>query len=138
MLAKMIDIKTIDGSSSGLLSVFEAPGDLPFEIKRIYYMHHVPAGTKRGMHAHRELKQLIFCPYGEVEIMLDDGRERESVILDNPSQGLYIEPFLWREMIWRKDDSVLIVAASLPYDEEDYVRDYTTFLAIAKANESNK
>lgn len=131
MLANIIDIKTIGDSESGSLSFFEAPGDLPFEVKRVYYTYDVPVGVKRGMHAHRNLQQILICPHGAIEVILDDGRERESVLLDSPSKGLVLGSMVWREMVWREPNSVLVVAASMPYDEADYIRDYGEFLKAA-------
>ncbi len=124
----LVDIKTIDSGYAGKLSFFEGSRDIPFEIKRIYYIHGVPEGSQRGGHAHLTLRQILFCPYGSIEIILDDGHKREHILLDDPSKGLVIGPGLWREMIWHKENSVLCVAASEYYDEKDYVRDYSTFI----------
>ena len=128
----LIDIKTIDSGYAGKLSFFEERRDIPFEIKRIYYIHGVPNDSKRGAHAHIALKQLLFCPYGKIEIILDDGAERSSIMLDNPSKGLVVGPGLWRDMCWHQADSVLCVAASEYYDEKDYIRDYDAFLRYVK------
>ena len=129
---KIIDIKTIDSGYAGKLSFFEGSRDIPFEIKRIYYIHGVPEGSRRGGHAHIALWQILFCPYGSIDIILDDGHKRESVLLDDPSKGLVIGPGLWREMIWLKENSVLCVAASEDYNEKDYIRDYSTFIQYVR------
>lgn len=123
-----INIKTITDSMKGSLSFFEANKDVPFDIKRIYYIYQVPVGIKRGGHAHRELSQMLFCLYGQIKIVLDDGTKKEEVILDEPSKGLIISKGIWRDMIWEKDNSVLCVAASDYYDESDYIRDYDEFI----------
>lgn len=130
MQYEIIHIKTATGKdpSMGALSVFEGTHDLPFEIKRIYYIYGVKAGVKRGMHAHKALHQLLFCPYGAVEIELDDGSAKDRILLDDPSKGLVLYPGLWRNMYWKTDNAVLLVAASDYYDENDYIRDYDTFL----------
>ena len=128
----LISIKTIDSGYAGKLSFFEEKRDIPFEIKRIYYIHGVPNDSKRGAHAHIALKQLLFCPFGKIEILLDDGTEKASIILDDPSKGLVIGPGLWRDMRWHQADSVLCVAASEYYDEKDYIRDYDAFLNYVK------
>lgn len=128
----MIRIKTINSGYAGKLSFFESSIDVPFEIKRIYYIHGVPDGSQRGGHAHIALKQILFCPYGKIEIILDDGNEKSSIILDNPSVGLVIGPGLWRDMVWHQGESVLCVAASDYYDEKDYIRDYDAFLSYVK------
>jgi hypothetical protein len=131
---KMIDIATRDARELGKLSFFEECRDFPYEIKRVYYIYDCPAGTERGGHAHMHLNQLLFCPFGSIEIILDDSAERVSIILNNPQKGLVIGPGLWREMIWKKDGSVLCVAASEYYDEKDYIRDYNKFQEYARKN----
>ena len=136
MNVKTITIKTVHNPLEGDLSVFEGSGrDLPFEIKRIYYIHHVNQGIIRGGHAHKKLTQLLWCPYGDILIRLDDGHEKTEVALDSPDKGLIVEHAMWREMLWRKEGSVLCVAASEFYDEDDYIRDYRQFLAYVKARE---
>ena len=130
-----IDIKSIPTNAEGTLSFFEGERDIPFPIKRIYYIHHVSAGVKRGAHAHKTLRQLLFCPYGSVTLVLSDGKTKEEVVLDNPGTGLVLEPGLWREMVWNIDNSVLCVAASEYYDKDDYIRDYDEYLAYIKSKE---
>ena len=130
----IIRIKSINAGELGCLSFFEATKDIPFEVRRIYYIYDAPAGTQRGGHAHRNLHQILFCPYGKIEIVLDDAETRESVMLDDPGKGLVIGPGLWREMIWHTDQAVLCVAASEYYDENDYIRDYQEFLTYKKEN----
>ena len=76
---------------------------------------------------HKELKQLLFCPYGEIRLILDNGSVREEITLNDPSIGVVIDKPIWREMLWLKKDSVLCVAASEYYDEDDYIRDYGEF-----------
>lgn len=124
----LLTIKTIDSGYAGKLSFFEGTCDVPFEIKRIYYIHGVPSGSQRGGHAHKALQQILFCPYGKIEIILDDTKERTSVMLDSADKGLIIGPGLWREMIWHEENAVLCVAASEYYDEKDYIRNYEDFL----------
>ena len=135
-----IDIRTIRTEKEGMLSFFEGARDFPFEIRRIYYIHHVPAGARRGAHAHKTLRQMIFCPYGSVTIFLNDGEHEEQILLDNPSIGIVLMPGLWRDMLWNIDNSVLCVAASDYYDPDDYIRDYDEYLAFLKTkkNEADK
>ena len=128
MNAKIINLKTVSTSNLGSLSFFEAERDISFPIKRIYYIHGVPKNIQRGAHAHKLLKQLLFCPYGSVKILMDDGQEKSEVILDSPSKGLIITPCIWRDMLWLIENSVLCVAASDYYDENDYIRDYDEFI----------
>ncbi len=125
---KVIRIKTIPAVNSGELSFFESKNDIPFEIKRIYYISKVPEGVRRGFHAHKELKQLLFCPYGRIQLILENKNGREEIELSDPSIGVIIDQFTWREMLWLQKDSVLCVAASDYYNKEDYVRDYDYFV----------
>ena len=136
-LLNLIDIKTVETKGKGSLSFFEANHNIPFSIKRIYYIYKVPEGIERGGHAHKKLKQLLFCPYGKIRIGLDDGKTKESVLLDSPSIGLIVEGLVWRTMNWEMEQSVLVVAASEYYDESDYIRDYEVFKRVATARSEN-
>ncbi|SDC79824.1 sugar 3,4-ketoisomerase [Geotoga petraea] len=138
---KIIKIKTFGNRSKGFLSFFESNKDIPFEIKRIYYIYNVPVNTKRGMHAHKELNQVLWCPYGEIEVILDNGKEKKSYLLDSPEKALLVGKGIWHDMYWKKENSVLCVAASEYYNEEDYIRDYEDFLRYVKEgywNDENK
>lgn len=130
MKIDIIHLNTVmnDDLQYGGLSFFEGEKDVPFEIKRIYWIYKVEHGLQRGFHAHKMNWQLLFCPYGAIDIIVDDGDERKTVTLDNPSVGLVLHPGLWREMIWLQDNSVLCVAASEYYDPQDYIRNYDEFL----------
>ena len=129
---KIVHIKTIPTVDAGELSFFEATHEIPFEIKRVYYVSKVPEGTRRGFHAHKNLKQFLFCPYGRIQLVLENGNGREEIELCDPSIGVVIEEPTWREMLWLQKDSVLCVAASDYYDSEDYIRNYEEFCAIIK------
>lgn len=124
---KILNIKTIPTLNAGEVSFFEACKDIDFDIKRVYYISKVPEGIRRGFHAHKELKQILFCPYGKIQIILDNGTEREEITLDDPSVGIVLNSLVWREMLWLQKDSVLCVAASEYYEPEDYIRDYEEF-----------
>lgn len=124
---KIIRIKTIPTINAGELSFFEATHDVPFEFKRMYYISKVPEGTRRGFHAHKKLKQLLFCPYGKIQLILENKNGREEIELADPSVGVVIEEPTWREMLWLQKNSVLCVAASDFYDVDDYIRDYNEF-----------
>jgi dTDP-4-dehydrorhamnose 3,5-epimerase-like enzyme len=113
----------------GLLVALEAQRNIPFEIRRVYYMTGLSVDQPRGLHAHRKLRQVAICLSGSCRIVLDDGRERTSITLDSPSQGLVIEAMTWREMHGFSDNCVLLVLASEYYEEVDYIRDYDRFLA---------
>lgn len=128
----LIKFKQIGNNSIGFLSFFESNKDIPFEIKRIYYTYNVPIGTKRGMHAHKELNQFLWCPYGVIKVVLDNGCEKKEFLLDSPEKGLLVGKGIWREMYWLEENSVLCVAASDYYNEKDYIRDYDEFLKLVK------
>ena len=98
-----------------------------FKFNRTYYITNVNERITRGYHAHKKLKQLVWCPSGRIEITLDNGLNRQKFVLDAPEKALRIGPGIWREMEWLIKDSVLCVLASDKYDEEDYIRDYKEF-----------
>lgn len=123
----IIHIKTISTPGAGSLSFFEATHDIPFDIKRIYFIANVPEGVSRGFHAHKDLKQLLFCPYGSIQIVLENKCGKAEYVLSDPSVGIVIDKCTWREMIWLKKDSILCVAASDYYKTDDYIRDYKLF-----------
>ena len=102
--------------------------DIPFSIQRVYYLYDVPGGAERGGHAHKQLQQLIVSIMGAFDVVLDDGSNKRTVRLDRAYYGLYIPRRIWRELINFSSGSVCFVLASLPYDEEEYIRDYSTFL----------
>ena len=97
-----MDIITIDfeehGDDRGTLVAVEQMKNLPFEIKRCYYMYDTKPGVRRGFHAHKALKQVLLCVHGSCKILLDDGTEKAEVLLDKPNHGLVIESNIWREM----------------------------------------
>ena len=121
---RIIRIKTVSTINAGELSFFESNKDFEFEIKRIYYISKAPEGTRRGFHAHKSLKQILFCPYGRILLALENAEGREEIELSDPSIGVLIEKPTWREMVWLQKDSVLCVAASDFYSPDDYIRDY--------------
>jgi dTDP-4-dehydrorhamnose 3,5-epimerase-like enzyme len=126
-----MDIKFIQfqnhGDDRGSLVALEDHKNIPFTIKRVYYLFNTQEKVRRGFHAHKKLKQLAVVLKGSCRFLLDDGVEKIDFLLDNPSQGLYIESFVWREMYDFSDDCVLLVLADSFYDESDYIRDYEQF-----------
>jgi len=111
----------------GDLTVIEGSIDIPFEIKRIYYIFNTTSGLKRGCHAHKSLNQVYVCVKGSCKVLLDDGKSKEVVYLDEPWKGLFIGNMVWREMYEFSADCVLLVLASAHYDENDYIRNYNDF-----------
>ena len=118
------------GDDRGSLIALEEGKNIPFQVKRVYYMFETGDGVRRGYHAHKSLKQVAIAVRGSCCFLLDDGTEKINVRLDNPCQGLLIESFIWREMYDFSPDCVLMVLADNLYDEADYVRDYATFQAM--------
>lgn len=137
MDTKILDIRTRSTSEKGSLSFLEAGKDIDFEIKRFYYTYGATKDTQRGGHAHKTLRQLLFCPYGEIKIILDDGKDKVEVLLDSPEKALIVEEKIWRDIIWLKDNSVLCAAASNFYDENDYIRNYDDFIAFLEDEASD-
>ncbi|BAJ01453.1 sugar 3,4-ketoisomerase [Shewanella violacea] len=129
-LIKIIDFKSL-GDERGDLVSLEGNKDIPFDIKRVYYIFGTESSVSRGFHAHKNLQQVAICVKGSCKIILDDGNIREDVILNSPFKGLYINSMKWREMHDFSEDCVLMVLASSFYDEADYIRDYQEFIKIA-------
>lgn len=127
----MMQFKNItDGR--GDLTPIEATKDIPFEIKRIYYITGVQPKIRRGLHAHMYLHQVLLCLNGSVRVHTKTPLEGETFLLNNPLKGLYIGPMVWREMFDFSAGAVLLVLASEYYDERDYFRDYTDYEGVAK------
>ncbi len=120
------------GDDRGTLIALEQLKNIPFEIKRVYYMFDTVHGVRRGFHAHKRLKQMLICVSGSCKILLDDGKEKIEVPLDKPNKGLIIESNIWREMFDFSKDAVLMVLASELYDESDYIRDYNQFIKFVE------
>ena len=114
----------------GNISVVENNKDVPFEIKRTYYLYDVPGGESRGAHAHKHLSQLIIAASGSFRVTLDDGNVKRSFFLNRPYQGLYVKPGIWRDLDDFSSGAVCMVLASELYEKEDYIRDYNSFIAF--------
>lgn len=125
------------GDSRGQLVALEEMKDIPFNIKRVYYMYDTEVGVRRGYHAHKLLEQILICIHGSCKILLDSGMEKKIVSLEKPYEGLYISNNMWREMYDFSDDAVLLVLASEMYDEEDYIRNYDEFLELVEKGDLN-
>lgn len=118
------------GDDRGMLVALEEYKDIPFEIKRVYYMYDTKKNVHRGFHAHKSLEQILICIHGSCKVLLDNGTEKKIVSLEKPYEGLYIANNMWREMYDFSEDAVLMVLASEYYKEEDYIRDYNEFLRM--------
>ena len=123
------------GDERGQLVAIEEGKDLPFPIRRVYYIYDTLPQVRRGYHAHRNLEQILICVSGSCKIHLDNGRETAEVLLDKPNEGLYLANDIWREMYDFTEGAVLMVLASMPYDEKDYIRNYDKFLQMLREKE---
>ena len=120
------------GDFRGQLIALEEFKDIPFRIKRVYYMYDTADGFVRGKHAHKNLEQILVCIHGSCKIKLDNGYEQKVVPLEKPYEGLYVPNNMWREMYDFSEGAVLLVFASELYDASDYIRDYDEFLEFVK------
>lgn len=120
----------------GNLISLESLKNVPFDIKRVYYLFNLNPSHPRGFHAHKNLHQMVVCVSGSCDFILDNGFERESVHLSSPDQGLIIENFIWREMENFSQDCVIMVLASEYYDESDYIRNYDDFKRLTNESRS--
>jgi hypothetical protein len=112
---------------AGNITAIENQKDIPFDIKRIYYLYDVPGGESRGGHAHKELQQLIIAASGSFDLIIDDGNVKRTFHLSRPNIGVYMPSGLWRELDNFSSGSICLVLASLEYSEDDYIRDYNEF-----------
>lgn len=125
---KIIDIpKIVDEQGRGKLSFIEKD-IIPFLIKRVYYLYDVPSDAYRGGHAHKKLKQFVIALSGSFEVLLDDGKYKQKVMLNKPNKGLLIPTGVWRELDNFSSGAVCLVLASEEFDESDYIRDYNDFI----------
>lgn len=120
------------GDDRGQLVAIEEGIDLPFDVRRVYYIYDTLPGVRRGFHAHLQLQQILLCVNGSCKIHLDDGYETAEVVLDKPNVGLYISNNMWREMYDFSEGAVLLVLASEHYTEADYIRNYDAFLEMVR------
>lgn len=123
----IIDVSKVH-NEAGNITVIENGINIPFDVKRIYYLYDIPGGEERGGHAHYELEQYLIAASGSFNVILDDGKNRKIVTLNRPNLALHIVPGLWRELDNFSSGSISLVLASHIYDEKDYIRDYNEFL----------
>lgn len=120
------------GDDRGQLIALEEFKDIPFRIKRVYYMYDTAEGVVRGHYAHKSLEQILVFIHGSCKIKLDNGHEKKVVPLEKPYEGLYVANNMWREMYDFSPDAALLVLASELYDESDYIRNSDEFLDFVK------
>ncbi len=125
--SSLIQIKKVK-SREGNISIVENGIDLPFDVKRVFYIYDIPGGESRGAHAHKECHQFLVAASGAFEVLLDDGRTQRLIQLNRPYQGLHIPPGLWASEINFSSGAVCLVLTSHTYNEADYLRSYDDFL----------
>jgi len=123
---------TVCGDERGSLIALQQGIEIPFQIKRVYYIYATSNNVSRGFHAHKNLNQVAVCVSGKCKIILDNGSERDELWLDSPENGILIDNMIWREMHDFSPNCVLLVMASDHYDESDYIRSYEEFKKINK------
>lgn len=130
-LIHLFELKTL-GDERGHLNVLENSRNIPFDIKRVYYLTGTLPGVPRGFHAHKQLRQVAVCVSGSCKMKMDDGTQSEEVLLDAPNKAIFIDKMIWHEMHEFSSDCVLLVLADDFYDEQDYIRDYSVFMELIK------
>lgn len=133
-IISLSDLKVLGDERGGLI-VLEAFNNVPFNIKRVYYIYDTLKDVARGFHAHRKLEQLAVCISGSCKFIMDDGVNREETILNKPNQSIFIGKMMWHEMHDFSENCILLVVASDFYDESDYIRNYESFkYEVSNAN----
>jgi dTDP-4-dehydrorhamnose 3,5-epimerase-like enzyme len=131
----VIELNKVHNRSGNLTSI-EDRMEIPFDVRRLYYLYDVPGGAERGGHAHKKLQQLIVAASGCFDVVLDDGKNRKVVELNRPYYGLHVVPGIWRELINFSSGAICLVLASEKYDIDDYIRDYDVYLKYTNENPS--
>src|SRR3989344_7062188 len=124
-LLDFVDLSKIEDDA--ILCVAEAEKDIPFKFQRVYYITKPKIGEPRGCHAHKKNQQVIFCLNGEVRLTLDNGKTKQTVVLNDPAKGLVLKPLIWHEMRDMDENTILLIFASDLYDPGDYIRNYEQF-----------
>ena len=132
---KFLKLKTVIACDGNLIPI-ESELDIPFDIKRVFYVYGVKNQNDRGKHSHYKTKQLLICLSGKIEVTCDDGKKRKKYVLSEPNEAVYIPEMIWDEQKYMSKDSVLLVLSNTHYNPNDYIEDYDEFKRIA--NENNK
>jgi dTDP-4-dehydrorhamnose 3,5-epimerase-like enzyme len=128
----LIDLPRIS-DARGNLTIIENNAQIPFSVQRIFYLYDVAENAQRGAHAHHELKQFLVAVSGSFDVILDNGKEKKTVTLASPDQGLCLSPLIWSHLENFSANAVCLVLASAPYDESDYIRDYHHYLQLTES-----
>ncbi|AAN48853.1 FdtA/QdtA family cupin domain-containing protein [Leptospira interrogans] len=127
-----INLKKIRDDRDGNLIILESLKDIPFEIKRVYYINNLENSVSvRGQHAHKEIEQAIFCVSGSFTLRLDDGKTKQEILMNKDNVGVLLGKMLWHAMENFSSGCILLVAASDYYREDDYIRNYSDFIRLA-------
>lgn len=124
----VIEFSKISTGRAGNITPIAGLEDIPFEIKRIFYLYDVPGGESRGAHAHKECHQLLIAASGSFDILLDDGKNKKTVSLNRANYGLHVLPGIWASELNFSSGAICLVLASHCYDENDYIREYSEYL----------
>ncbi len=127
MIDRLKEFKVL-GDDRGELVALEESQDIPFDIKRVFYIYATQKGVSRGNHAHYKTKQFLIAVSGSCKVTLDDGEGKETFVLDKPSLGLFQDAMVWGSMHDFSEDCVLVVLADAAYDSKDYINEYTDFV----------
>ena len=133
-VCRLIELSQIS-NKTGKITIAEADHNIPFLIKRVYFLHEIGENNVRGNHAHKELEQVIVAIAGSFTINIDDGKNYKEINLESPSQGLYLCPGIWRKIYNFSKDAICMVMCSEIYDELDYIRNYDSFLEYYKQSQ---
>ena len=129
------DLKSVEDKRGALVPI-EGGKEIPFEIKRIFYIYGVQKGTERGHHAHKVCNQIFICLKGQVRVSCDDGKKKKSFLLDSPKKALLIPSSLWAVEDYLSEDSLLLILTDQAYDSQDYIREYDHFLKFRSGEEN--
>ena len=127
----LLHLKQI-GDRNGHITAINNHVEIPFNVKRIFYLYDIPGGESRGAHAHKECHQFLVASSGRFEVLLDDGSTKRQVLINRPDLGLHIPPGIWASEINFSSGSICLVLASHEYDDNDYIRDFNEYLAYKK------
>jgi len=116
------------GDRQGHITAINNLVEIPFIVKRVFYLYDIPGGESRGAHAHKECHQFLVAASGSFEVLLDDGITKRQVQLNKPDMGLHIPPGIWASEINFSSGAICLVMASQNYNEQDYIRDYSKYL----------
>jgi dTDP-4-dehydrorhamnose 3,5-epimerase-like enzyme len=132
---KFLDVRTVVDSNGNLIPI-ESNQDIPFEIKRVFYVYGVRDEERRGKHAHYNTQQVLICLHGKVEVIVKDGLKEKRYLLESPQQALYIPEMIWDEQVYRSEETALLVLSNTRYDPSDYIHNFESYKLMKAKNEN--